>query len=203
MKKIPHHDFIIEIEKLVSEKFCLDAIQYLEAGDTSCSSHSHSEHLSADVSNNFSKNSFQWEGKCLDGISRNNVNNETFSLDNILEISNLIKGVMDDISNSDMYNVRIAFHKYIRESFGPEHVDKYPYASILYLNDNYGGGELVFTKRNISIKPKARSIYIFRGVGENTHKVNTTFNNDRYALVFFWKHKDSKKNREEELLYDR
>lgn len=203
MKKTTHHDFITEIENFVSEKFCLDAIQYFEQGDTSCLSHSHSKHLYTDYSNNFSKNSFQWEDDCLTNINHYGVNGETFNFNNILAISDLLKKVMDDMSDSDMKNVRIAFHKYIQESWGPEHVDRYPHACILYLNDNYDGGELVFTEKNISIKPKARSVYIFRGIGENIHKVNPTFNNDRYALVFFWKHKDSRRNREEELLYDK
>lgn len=203
MKKTIHYDFITEIENFVSEKFCLDAIQYFETGDTSCLTHSHSKHLSTDASNNFSENSFQWDVDCLANSGVNTPNNEVFGFNSILEISDSIKKVMNDMSDSDMYNVRIAFHKYIQESWGPEHVDRYPYACILYLNDNYSGGELVFTEKDVSIKPKARSIYIFRGIGKNIHKVNPTFNNDRYALVFFWKHKDFRKNREEELLYDK
>lgn len=199
MKNIIHHGFVLEIPNFVTEKFCKDAIDYIDAGDTSCLVHSHQEHLALDAENNFSKNSFQWSEECLVADIKPQA---SFGFLDIFETSSKIKKSVESLADSNLYNVRIAFHKYIAESWGPEHVDRYPYASILYLNDNYEGGELVFTEKNISIKPNSRSVYIFRGIGENVHKVNNIIGNDRYALVSFWKHKDYKRNREDELKYD-
>jgi hypothetical protein len=198
MKNIIHHGFVLEIPGFVTEKFCKDAIDYINAGDTSCLVHSHQKHLASDTENNFLKNCFQWSEECLVGDIDPQ---DGFGFVDILKVSAKIKENVESLANSSLYNAKIAFHKYVADSWGPEHVDNCPYASILYLNDNYEGGELVFTKKNVSIKPNSRSVYIFRGIG-NAHKVNKIVGNDRYALVSFWKHKDSKRNREDELKYD-
>lgn len=200
MKNIIHHGFVLEIPSFVTEKFCKDAIDYINAGDTSCLVHSHQEHLALDAENNFSKNSFQWSGECL---TYQKFRGGGSGFENILETSYDIKKNIESVANGSLYNVRIAFHKYIAESWGPAHVDRYPYAAILYLNDDYEGGELVFTEKGVSIKPVAKSVYIFRGTGKNVHKVNAIMGNDRYAMVSFWKYEDYRRNIEEERTYEK
>lgn len=62
---------------------------------------------------------------------------------------------------------------------------------ILYLNDDYDGGELYFTQHNISIKPKTGSILMFPGDHTNIHGVGEVLKNSRYTLVSWWDY-DSK-----------
>jgi hypothetical protein len=50
----------------------------------------------------------------------------------------------------------------------------------LYLNDNYDGGEIVFTDLNISIKPTAGLLLIY--LPYHPHKVNMVYNGDRYCI---------------------
>lgn len=47
------------------------------------------------------------------------------------------------------------------------------YASIIYLNDDYNGGEFYFVNKDFEIKPPARSLLIFPGTDEFEHGVNS------------------------------
>lgn len=60
------------------------------------------------------------------------------------------------------------------------------YVGILYLNDNYGGGELYFTDHDIEFKPAAYSYICFPGGVENIHGVQEITEGTRYTMVSFW-----------------
>lgn len=60
------------------------------------------------------------------------------------------------------------------------------YVGILYLNDDYEGGNLYFTEHNISFKPKAYSYICFPGGVENIHGVEEITKGTRYTMVSFW-----------------
>jgi hypothetical protein len=59
-------------------------------------------------------------------------------------------------------------------------------AAIIYLNDDYSGGELNFVKKNIKIKPPARSLMLFETGDENIHEVKKVEGDiARYCLPSF------------------
>lgn len=60
------------------------------------------------------------------------------------------------------------------------------YVGILYLNDDYEGGNLYFPEHNISFKPKAYSYICFPGGVENIHGVEEITKGTRYTMVSFW-----------------
>lgn len=60
------------------------------------------------------------------------------------------------------------------------HIHKNEYSIVLFLNDNFDGGELIFP--NITIKPLKNMLVYF--TGDEPHYVNNT-NGDRYTLVSF------------------
>jgi hypothetical protein len=69
-----------------------------------------------------------------------------------------------------------------------EKKDFYPYpiidlTALIYLNDDYLGGEIYFPKRNIEIKPKAGSILVWPA-SEN-HGVKKILDGNRYTIVCF------------------
>lgn len=69
------------------------------------------------------------------------------------------------------------------------------YATIIYINDNYNGGELFFSNKDIEIKPKPGSLIIFPGTGEFNHGVkHVQAGPIRYVLVGFIKVIDFYKN---------
>lgn len=60
------------------------------------------------------------------------------------------------------------------------------YAQILYLNDDYEGGELFFVNKNFKVKPKPRSLLVFPGTEEFEHGVNFVKDGPiRYVMVSF------------------
>jgi 2OG-Fe(II) oxygenase superfamily len=73
------------------------------------------------------------------------------------------------------------FHNHTDPFFNRQHGD---YNGILYLNDDFGGGEFV-TKGGILIKPKNNRLIFFDG-STVQHGVRQVHNNHRYTIVFWW-----------------
>lgn len=63
-------------------------------------------------------------------------------------------------------------------------------ANLIYLNDNYDGGEIYFPERNIYIKPKPRMLVSFPGNINYLHGVSENKNATRFNLSLFIKFKD-------------
>lgn len=63
-------------------------------------------------------------------------------------------------------------------------------ANLIYLNDNYDGGELYFPERNITIKPKPKMLISFPGNINYLHGVSENKNATRFNLSLFIKFKD-------------
>ena len=61
------------------------------------------------------------------------------------------------------------------------------YSGLLYLNDDYQGGEIVFPKQEISMKPKPGTLIFFMGDMEFPHSVNEIIDGERLNVVsFYW-----------------
>jgi len=67
---------------------------------------------------------------------------------------------------------------------GPDHKDL---TCILYLNDDYDGGELTFNFFNKTIKPKSGQVITFPSNWRYLHKVSTITSGERYAIVIWFK----------------
>jgi predicted 2-oxoglutarate/Fe(II)-dependent dioxygenase YbiX len=66
------------------------------------------------------------------------------------------------------------------------------YGSIIYLNDDYEGGEIFFPKYNIHMKPKAGTLIFFPSTNMYAHGVTEVISGVRYTSPHFWipvKHK--------------
>jgi hypothetical protein len=59
-------------------------------------------------------------------------------------------------------------------------------SGLLYLNDEYTGGELYFPKQDISIKPKTGSLIFFEGDENRPHEVKEIKTGYRYNMVTFY-----------------
>lgn len=60
-------------------------------------------------------------------------------------------------------------------------------SSVLYLNDNFVGGELDFLFANKSVKPKAGRLILFYGGWQNIHAVRPIQVGKRYCIVNWYK----------------
>lgn len=71
------------------------------------------------------------------------------------------------------------------------------YVGILYLNDDYEGGELYFTTPEdintpvLQLSPAAGSYVVFPGGIENIHGVSEVLSGTRYTMVSFWDFADA------------
>lgn len=65
------------------------------------------------------------------------------------------------------------------------------YVGILYLNDDYEGGNLYFPDHGIEFKPTPYSFITFPGGIENVHGVREITKGTRYTMVSFWDFKES------------
>jgi len=90
------------------------------------------------------------------------------------------------------YLTPISIAKYFTgKQMGP-HVDSYddnraPVLSVvLYLNDNYEGGELHFKDQNVSIKPSAGSLIAFPSVAPYYHQSMVVTKGIKYMSPGFW-----------------
>lgn len=60
------------------------------------------------------------------------------------------------------------------------------YGSIMYLNDNYEGGEIFFPKYHMKLKPKPGTLIFFPSNRNYTHGVNEIISGVRYTSAHFW-----------------
>ena len=56
---------------------------------------------------------------------------------------------------------------------------------VLYFNDDYDGGELIFKNKPISIKPKRNTLIVFPASEEYTHAVTEVYKNERIVFTGF------------------
>lgn len=64
---------------------------------------------------------------------------------------------------------------------------EHPYISgVMYLNDDYTGGELEFPNQKISIKPEAGSMVIFPSYRPYVHHPKPPITGNKYMSPFFW-----------------
>lgn len=60
------------------------------------------------------------------------------------------------------------------------------YSAILYLNNKFSGGNLVFTKQNKTVVPKPGLLAMFESTFENMHNVEEVLTGERYTITSFW-----------------
>ena len=60
------------------------------------------------------------------------------------------------------------------------------YVSLIYLNDDYEGGNIYFPDHGIELKPAAGTLVTFPGGMENIHGVSEVTGGVRYTIMAFW-----------------
>ena len=121
----------------------------------------------------------------------------------ILEISSVINNIVNfTISNyCARYNIKkpwlpdyFSIKKYIPGADMGPHVDSsdptdinHPIISgVIYLNDDYEGGEIKFPNQNITIKPEAGSVIVFPSYDPYLHHPQKIIKGNKYMVPLFW-----------------
>lgn len=69
------------------------------------------------------------------------------------------------------------------------------FGSVIYLNDDFDGGETFYPQHNLFIKPKTGTLVVHPGTEDHIHGVTEIKNNTRYTIASFWG-MDAKRNAE-------
>lgn len=88
----------------------------------------------------------------------------------------------------------ISISKYIKGAAMGPHIDRDDrpnvqptMSAVLYLNDDYEGGELSFGNQNVEIKPEAGSIIIFPSAEPFYHESKPVLEGEKFIVPAFWK----------------
>lgn len=175
---------VVEAKNFAKERDIQVIINYIKNKDSSCMRHEHKDHT---PNNDPEQDVFFWQESCLVGAGGMST---PFN-----QVANFLLSEMADAAKrytmQPMRLAKVAAHVYPSGSSSPEHTDVYPLATLLYLNDDYSGGELSFPKHGIEFKPERGSLVVFNGGGEYAHEVKKIEDGDRYVLVGFWEYEDS------------
>jgi hypothetical protein len=122
------------------------------------------------------------------------------SFEKSLSLDSLIYGVYTKIAQllHQLYSgeIELTQIRSIIRSYGdgmPVHHDDDPYrldvttryGFVLYLNDDYTGGEIYYPKLNIEYKPKVGDLVIHPGSEEYSHGVRDIVSGERYNITLF------------------
>lgn len=156
------------------------------------------------VENFLNKENFDKLLKIKDSIPIDQYDSDIFyNFNNLKEedqnfVLNITKDIIKLINTKFLISVSIKsypmFARHPKDGyFLPEHKDDkedrsplHQIASILYLNDDYSGGEIYFSQYSKIIKPKANSLVFFPGNKNYMHGVNECLYNDRFSLSTFY-----------------
>lgn len=114
----------------------------------------------------------------------------------MVDIRNRARDIIKQLTGIDkpLYSNGLSIVRWKEGSFQPPHADKpggYEYrefGSVLYLNDNYEGGNIYFPQYGIDIKPSSGTYAFFPGDLDHLHGVSEIKNNIRYTFPIFWTH---------------
>jgi len=149
-----------------------------------------------------SSNSTMVFGLYKDGFF-SNINNKTSVDQSCTNISKQIKLIADYMSNDFCEKTQLekgflpdpfSIRKYNTDAYMGPHTDSgddngklVPTISmVIYLNDDYEGGEINFINQNISLKPEAGSLIVFPSHQPYLHDPKPVIKGNKYMIPLFW-----------------
>lgn len=107
-------------------------------------------------------------------------------------VSEYVSDYCEENGLADLEQDSYALVRYTEGQFFSEHSDGGEFISrrlsmVIYLNDDYEGGEISFTKFRMTLKPKAGTLVLFPSTEEYSHAAQPVVAGTKYALIGFWK----------------
>jgi hypothetical protein len=185
MEKIIHKHDIVEFQNFLSSNECQKLIEYYDAGDS------------------------LWQETCFFNARvmdpngpKSQLGIELFNTNFFEELRQSLKNIAEDVMGRPVRNLTLSAHKWLPGAYAGDHADNAeldgtPNAwqdnklvTIIYLNDNYEGGNLAFRDHNISIAPKAGTVIVFDVGIDNVHSVTEVTSGERYTMLLSWDYAD-------------
>jgi predicted 2-oxoglutarate/Fe(II)-dependent dioxygenase YbiX len=157
---------------------------------------------------NYLKKTDYWEKNGDDSWNDRSINLSTMTkehLESMLDLRIKVKEKIIDFFNlsKPLYSDIFQFVRWrIGDNLLPPHADaEFPdgtyhpfnyrnFASIIYLNDDFEGGEIFFPEKNIKPKIKVGTLVSFPGTLEFLHGVSTVTTGTRYTIAGFFTFND-------------
>lgn len=110
-----------------------------------------------------------------------------------------LKNYVEDYAQNNLVMDTFALVKYTEGQFFAEHSDGVAnfgraLSIVIYLNDDYEGGELYFRNQNLTMKPVAKSMVMFPSTDEFLHEAKPVISGTKYAIVSFWHQQPNMEN---------
>jgi hypothetical protein len=115
----------------------------------------------------------------------------------------IFTGILTNIekTTSNIFNKNLVLKSYFYSHMkkggkNPLHVDNYDekhskdYSAILYLTNSYSGGNVVFAKQDLIIKPDPGTLVTFIGTEDLKHEVQEVIDGDRVNVICFLHEKE-------------
>jgi hypothetical protein len=186
MNNVPDDVYIQNIKKIGNKKSNIHIVEnFLNNQEISIL---HSEAMKDIYDENTNS---QWLGRITDQkrLSKESVSILKLAHQKILEIAKNFYDV--DLQFGSIYE-GLAIRKWPTGSSMGEHIDDfasfhYNIASLIYINDNYEGGEIKFVDHDLTIKPKSGTLILFPGNKYYSHEVLEVRSGERYTSSFWFK----------------
>jgi hypothetical protein len=129
--------------------------------------------------------------------------------DFFVKLETKIKEATEIARGGGMKKVSYHAQKWIPGAFASFHSDnstdgeynafeRSKWATFLYLNEEFEGGELNFKDHPITIKPQTGMLAAFAGGHHNEHEVKLVTSGDRYTIGSFWDYEESEYSQEKQ-----
>lgn len=184
MEKIIHKHNIVEYPGFLTKEECDALLNYYEADKDS------------------------WQETCFFNTrvmdpfapSRNGKSNVIVNEKFFQDLRERLQKYGEDAIGRELRNLTLSAHKWYPGAYAADHydnaeLDKEPNAwqdnkmvTIIYLNDNYEGGNLRFSEHNLSISPAQGTMVVFDVGIDNLHGVDEVISGERYTMLasFDW-----------------
>lgn len=199
MNKIVHKHDIVEYQDFLTKEECEFLIDYYESSPASWQETCFFNTRVMDP--NEPANLFK-AGKALERPI-NDLHQQIAFESYFDSLKSKLKEKAEEVFNREVKNLTLSAHKWMIGAYASDHydnaeIDGTPNAwqnnklvTILYLNDNYEGGNLTFNEHNLAIAPKQGTLVVFDVGVSNLHGVNEIISGVRYTMLSSWDWADS------------
>jgi hypothetical protein len=184
--KIVHRHDIIEYKDFMTKEECQNLVEYF----------------------NSSKNDWQlscfYESYVMDPLAPLKTYNGFFTKEYFdISLRERLKEYTLDASPQKLRNLTLSAHKWEKGASARKHSDNSEldgtpnawsdnkFVTIIYLNDEYGGGHLEFDDHKISIRPETGTMIAFDPGFTNLHSVSEITYGTRYTMLASWDYENS------------
>ncbi len=186
MKHLIHKEDVVEVQDFLSEQECLDLIAYYESKPDLWQ---HTCFYNARVMDPIAP----WQSDKSMAID------ETY----MRSLRTKLQQLAEQVFSRELKNLSLSAHKWLEGAFADYHsdnteLDGTPNAwrenklvTIIYLNDDYAGGDLVFRDHPIKISPKTGSVVVFDVGIDNVHGVTEVESGSRWTMLASFDYADS------------